>query len=647
MNHKSLISFLLFFFCLGNFSVQSEIKLPCFINNGMVLQRDLEVPVWGWASAGEKVQLEFKGKTYNTVTSKDGKWNLKLKPSKAGGPYQMIIKGSNSITIMDILIGDVWLCSGQSNMSFDMGTVADKYAKEIVSSENSQIRQFIVKRKYGFNATPDVETDLGWQSVNPKTITNFTAVGYFFAKEIYETYKVPIGLINCSYPGSPAQAWINESALKQFPAYYAKAIEYKDTAIVNKICKNNKRITDKWYNEVQQNDKGLQERWVSNSSDNYNDWGSLSMPDFWQGAGLKNITAGIVWLKKDIDLPTSLAGKNATLYLGNIVMSDSTYINGHKIGFVSNRYNSRKYLVDGQFLKKGKNTIMIRILSENAEGGFIKDKPYKLDIDGTSIDLSGNWQYKIGITSKPLQRGDITNFSYQPTSMYYGMLSPLIGYGIKGVIWYQGEGNCGNPKEYQSLFPVLINSWRNEWEQGDYPFLYVQLANFNPAVNEPGESNLAALQESQSMALSLPHTGMAVINDLGEWNDVHPSNKYDVGKRLALAAQKVAYHDKKIVSLGPTFLKMKIEGNKIIIAFSNIGSGLIVKGGKELKQFAIAGADKKFVWAKAKIIGNKVIVWSDKINLPVAVRYAWADNPQGSNLYNREGLPASCFRTDK
>ncbi len=647
MNNKLLISFMITFLCSLGLLVQSEIKLPCFINNGMVLQRDLEVPVWGWASAGEKVQLEFKGNTYNTVTGKNGKWNLKLKPSKAGGPYQMIIKGNNSITLKDILIGDVWFCSGQSNMSFDMGAVAEKYAKEIASSENSQIRQFMVNRKYSFNETPNAESELGWQRVNPQTVLKFTSVGYFFAKELYEKYKIPIGLINCSYPGTPAQCWINESVLKTFPAYSAKSIEYKDTAKVNRINRKDKIFVDNWYSDVKQNDKGLKEKWLSNSSDYFRDWDSVSMPNFWQNTALKDITAGVVWLEKDVNIPTSLAGKNGILYVGNIVMNDSTYINGVKVGSISHRYSPRVYKIDGNLLKEGKNTITVRVLTENTEGGFIKDKPYKLDIDGTTIDLTGNWKYKIGVNAKPLQRDNIINFAYQPTSMYYGMLSPLIGYGIKGVIWYQGEGNCWNPHEYQSLFPALIISWRREWKQGDFPFLYVQLANFNPAVNQPGESNLAALQEAQSMTLSLPNTGMAVINDLGEWNDIHPTNKYDVGKRLALTAQKVAYHDKKVVSSGPTFEKMKVDGNKIIITFSNIGSGLIVKGGGELKKFAIAGSDKKFVWAKAIIRGNKVIVWSDDIFSPVIARYAWADNPQGANLYNREGLPASCFRTDK
>lgn len=643
MNKKHLVFSTITFLFLLCFPIRSEVKLPCFINNGMVLQRDFMVPVWGWASVGEKIQIEFNGKIYNTITGDNHKWALKLKPSKAGGPYQMVIKGSNSIILNDILIGDVWMCSGQSNMAFEMNTVSDKYAKEIETSENNQIRQFMVNRKYGFTATLDVESNSGWQSVNQKSILKFTAVGYFFAKELFAKYKIPIGIINCSYPGTPAEAWVNETVLKSFPNYFTKATEFKDSTIVNNINIKDKILTENWYNHVKQNDQGIQDKWFL---PNYNskDWSTVVMPNFFQNVEFK---AGVVWLKKDFNIPASLAGKNATLYLGNIVMSDSTYINGQKVGSVGNRYNPRKYIIDGKLLKAGQNIIVVRVLSEKTEGGFVKDKPYKLDIDGTSIDLTGNWQYKTGVSVIPFQREKLTAFANQPTSMYYGMLSPLIGYGIKGVIWYQGEGNSGKPKEYQYLFPALINSWRSEWKQGDFPFLYVQLANFNPSVNEPGESRWAELQEAQSMTLAIPNTGMAVINDLGEWNDIHPSNKYDVGKRLAFLAQKVAYHDKKVISTGPTFQTMKIEGNKIIISFTNIGSGLIVKGGDELKQFSIAGSDKKFVWAKATIEGNKVIVFSEGLISPVSVRYAWADNPRGANLYNKEGLPASCFRTDK
>ena len=569
-----------------------------------------------------------------------------LNPTKSGGPFDMTIKASNTITIKDILIGDVWFCSGQSNMEFEMSKASEKYAKEIETSENKHIRQFLVKRRIGFNPNDDVETEDGWQSANSKSVLKFTAVGYFFAKNLYEKYKIPIGLINCSYGGTPAEAWINEEVLKEFPEYYAKAMEYKNTKLVDSIMQKDKQFTKNWYNQINHGDIGLSEKWYS---EKYNsaEWKTAAMPDFWQNFGLDNAEGAVVWFLKDIDIPASLAGKKAILRLGNIILKDSTYFNGIQVGSGTNKYTPRKYPIDGKLIKEGKNKIVVRVLNEYGDGGFIKDKPYQLEIDGTVIDLKGDWQYKLSVTTKPLLRDEVTRFQVQPTAMYYGMLSPIIGYGIKGVIWYQGESNTSRANEYRTLFPSLINSWRKEWNQGDFPFLFVQLANINKPKNEPGESKLAELQEAQLLTLSLPNTGMAVTNDIGEWNDVHPLNKADVGMRLALAAQKLAYNDKKVVYSGPTYVSHKIEGNKITITFSNIGTGLMAKGGGDLKYFSIADSSKKFMWANARIEGNKIIVWNDVITSPIAVRYAWADNPLGANLYNKEGLPASCFRTDK
>ncbi len=646
MIRRYLYSFLLGCLSLLSSVAFSQLRLPSIISDGIVLQRNMEIPVWGWAAPGETVRIDFMGETYTAVAGSDMKWKADLKPQNAGGPYEMKFTASNSLTLKDILVGDVWLCSGQSNMEFEMSKASEKYAKEIESSSNNQIRQFLVKRRISFNPYDDVETETGWQAVNPQTIMKFTAVGYFFAKNLYAKHKVPIGLINCSYGGTPAEAWVSEGVLQNYPHYLSKTLEYKDTALVNRITARDKQFAENWYRKLHEGDAGMHESWYLPEY-NSSSWASMSVPGFWQDAGLKNIDAGIVWFRKEIEVPASLAGKNAVLRLGNIILKDITYFNGIETGKTTNKYIPRKYSLDGSIVKEGKNLIAVRIVNESGKGGFIKDKPYVLEIDGDFIELAGDWQYKSGVASEPLLREDVTRFQSQGSSMYFGMLSPLIGYGIKGVIWYQGESNTGRAKEYQSLFPALITSWREEWKQGDFPFLFVQLANINEAKAMPGESRLAELQEAQAMALSLPNTGMAVANDIGEWNDVHPLNKSDVGLRLSLAAQKLAYGNKKVVHSGPTFESMKIKGYKIILSFSNTGSGLMVKGGGELKHFAIAGESGGFMWANAVIKDDKVIVWSDTISNPVAVRYAWADNPGVANLYNKEGLPASCFRTDK
>ena len=645
-NIKNCKQYLLIFVCYYfTANANAVVKPNIIFSDDMVLQRDKVIPVWGTANDGEKVNIEFVGQKYVTE-AKNGKWYLKLNPVKAGGPFEMKIVGTNTILIKNILMGDVWLCSGQSNMEYELYKSAEKYSNEIATSANNQIRQFLVKRKIDFNTSNDIESVNGWQAASPATVPNFTAVGYFFAKALYEKYKVPIGIINSSYGGTPAEAWMNENSLKDFPNYYANAMKYKDADLVDKTIEQDKVMVDNWYKKVNDGDIGSIEKWydlIYNSSD----WKTMQMPSFWQENNLIDVNARVVWFKKEINIAADDLGKDAVLKLGNIIQRDITYFNGVMVGTTGNKYLDRKYLIAAKLLKVGKNVITIRVLNESGDAGFIKDKPYQLELNKKIIELKGDWQYKLSSISNSLQRGEIISFQKEPTSMYHGMLEPLVGYAIKGVIWYQGESNISKNKEYRQLFTSLITQWRKEWGQGDFPFLFVQLANNNSAKSEPGESNLAALQEAQQQTLALPNTGMAVANDLGEWNDVHPKNKLDVGNRLALIAQKVAYGDDKVVYSGPVYQSMKIKNNKIILSFSNVGSGLIAKNGRELKYFSIADANKKFVWAKAKIVGNTIKVWNDDITSPIAVRYAWADNPEGANFYNREGLPASAFRTDK
>jgi sialate O-acetylesterase len=623
-----------------------QVRLPLLISDGMVLQRDANVKVWGWAEAGEKVTINFNGKTYDAAAGSDGKWTVTLSELKAGGPYNMEINGDNHITLKNILIGDVWVCSGQSNMELPMDRVKDKYPDVIARCDNPNIRQFIVPKRYDFQ-TPQENLQSGnWESANPQSVLHFTAVGYFFAKALYEKYNVPIGLINASLGGSPAQAWMSEDALKAFPEYIETAEKYKDSNYVNQIKEKDKAVNDAWYSRLGQLDKGLakgEKQWFDPNFDS-SGWSTMKLPGYWEDEGLGKVN-GVVWFRKEIDVPASMTGKPAKLLLGCIVDADTVYINGTIAGTTSYQYPPRNYDIPSDMLKAGKNIIVIRVVNTTGRGGFVKDKPYQLTAAGQTIDLKGQWQYKLGAVMDPLPGP--TFIQWQPLGLYNGMIAPLLNYSIKGVIWYQGESNTGKPLEYQKLFTALIADWRQKWNQGDFPFLYVQLANFMQAQDQPSESGWAMLREAQLKTLAVPNTGMAVITDIGEWNDIHPLNKEDVGKRLALAAQKIAYGDKKVVYSGPIYKSMKIEGNKIIITFTNIGGGLVAKGGDELKYFALAGADKKFLWAKTKIEADKVVVWNDQLANPVYVRYAWADNPQGANLYNKEGLPAASFRTDE
>lgn len=634
-------------FFLNSLAVQAKIKLPALISNGMVLQRDQQLAIWGWADSKEEITLAFNGRNYHTVTGTDRKWEIILPAQKAGGPFQMKINGENQISLTDILIGEVWLCSGQSNMEFIMRKASSKYEKEISESKNLKIRQFMVKRTWSFSIQDTIKHD-SWKTADPKNVLDFTAVGYFFAKSLYEKYGVPIGLINSSFGGTPVESWTSEEGLKTFPDVLAQIEPFKNPDNVNRILKDDQDKVANWYKNVQNTDEGLRqpkgENWYTNKID-LRDWKEMDMPGFFEEQQID--VDGVVWLKKEIRLPDHLAAAAAILDLGNITDEDITYVNGTIVGKTSSKHLARSYAVPAGLLVAGKNIITVRVLNKEKQGGFLKDKSYQLQVGQYKVPLSGTWKYRIGTKVQPLVTAALKQFSREPTVLFNSMIAPLIPYGIKGVIWYQGENNVGAAQKYQSFFPALIQDWRSQWQHGDFPFLFVQLANFLKEDANPEESSWALLREAQTKSLKLPNTGMAVIHDIGDWNDIHPLNKKDVGDRLALIAQKVAYLDQKIIYSGPVYQSSAIEGGQIVLSFTSVGGGLMAKEGTELKHFAIAGADKKFVWAKAKIIGNTVVVHSNNVKKPKFVRYAWANNPVGANLYNREGLPASSFRTDQ
>jgi sialate O-acetylesterase len=625
-------------------TVTAQVKLPRLISDNMVLQRDAKLTLWGWAAVGEKVSCRFINKTYMTTTGADSMWTITLPALKAGGPYDMEITGSNRIMIKNMLVGDVWVCSGQSNMELPMERVKEKYAAVIAQAANPAIRQFNVSTTYDFQQERKDFESGSWQSGDPQTVLQFTAVGYFFARTLYEKYKVPIGLIKASVGGSPAEAWLNAEALKVFPQHLEVAARYKRAGYIDRIRNNDKLIRDTWYQTLWQNDKGLHDatRWYDTAY-NVSGWSTMPVPGYWDEHGLKDVN-GVVWFRKDVEVPASMTGKPVKLLLGRIVDQDSVFVNGRFAGTTGYQYPPRRYELPAGLLHPGRNTIVVRVINNAGRGGFVSDKPYQLIAGDETLSLTGDWHFALGTTAPPLPSQ--TFVQYQPTGLFNAMISPLLNYRIKGVIWYQGESNAGRPVEYRTLFPAVINTWRQQWARGDFPFLFVQLANYMQTKDKPGESSWAMTREAQLKTLSLPNTGMAVITDLGEWNDIHPLNKEDVGKRLALWAQKQAYGDKKVVYSGPLYQSMIKQDNKIVLQFTSTGSGLMAKGNSELKQFAIAGADKKFVWAKAVIEGNRVVVWSEQVQDPVAVRYAWADNPEGANLYNKDGLPASSFRTD-
>ncbi|MHB9026562.1 MAG: sialate O-acetylesterase [Armatimonadota bacterium] len=490
-------------FLLAALPALADVKLPAVFCDNMVLQRGIADPVWGWAAPGEQVTVSIAGQQVKATAGADGNWKAKLAPLQAGGPFEMTVAGNNTLTLKNVMVGEVWVCSGQSNMEWVVRNV-NNAAQEIAAANYPGIRMFTVTKIISYE--PKANCTGWWAICSPQTVSAFSAVGYFFGRELHKALGVPVGLINTSWGGTPAQSWTDRQSYLDNPLL-KPTMDYTDSAM------------QKYANATE--------------------------------------TAMREWLAA---------------------------------------------------VDKAK-----------AEG-----KP---------------------LPTPPFVPGDPRSSAAMPTGLYNGMVAPLIPFGIAGAIWYQGESNAGQPALYRTLFPAMISGWRRAWGQGDFPFLFVQLANFYAQQTTPVESGWAELREAQTLTLALPNTGMATIIDIGEAGDIHPRNKQDVGKRLALWAQAQTYGKKDVVYSGPMYDSMTVEGNKIRLRFQHLGGGLVTKDGGPLKGFAIAGADGKFVWADTVIDGDSIVVSSAEVANPTIVRYAWANNPV-CNLYNKAGLPAVPFRTD-
>lgn len=601
--------------------LSAKVRLPRLVSDRMVLQRDTELDIWGWADPGEKVTVRFQGRHYDTETGADGCWHVLLPPQQAGGPFVLEV---NEIVIRDVLVGDVWLCSGQSNQETPIARLTDKFP-EINVSNNHMIRHYKVP-------TQDVKGELreeiagnaGWHSAIASDVMNWTALAYFFAQEAYEHTHVPVGMLVSSLGGSAIESWISLEHLKEFPQLLV------DQAAFDSL-------------KLARQDRGAG-RWQLPECDD-SDWATMTVPGYWRenGADIR----GTVWCRKTFDVPASMAGRHARLYMGTMVDSDSVFVNGTFVGFTSYTYPPRKYNIPAGVLREGKNVIAVRLTANGGNGGFVKDKRYAIVGDEAEIDLTGTWRYKTGIDQSEVQRlsARLANLDRTGSGLYNGMIYPIRHYRVKGAIWYQGETNAGNPAPYADYLKALITNWRELWQWSDMPFLLVQLPNFMEKKDRPTDSGWARIRDAQfRTALSVPHTELAVTYDVGEWNDIHPLDKKTVAHRLFLGARRLVYGE-KVNASGPLYKDMQVDGDRIVLSFTETGRGLACRG-KELKHFAIAGEDRKFVWAKAVIRGNKVVVSSPEVKHPVAVRYAWSDNPSDANLCNKDGLLASPFRTD-
>jgi sialate O-acetylesterase len=568
---------------------------------------------------------------------------------KAGGPFEMMIKGKNEILLNNILIGDIWVCSGQSNMEWPVSRV-NHVEMEIANADYPEIRLFTVPNK--ISSKPLLDTDeAGWLLCTPENIPPFSAVGYFFGRDLYQDLNVPIGLINTTWGGTVAESWTSRETISRDPDFQDR-LAVLENLNIPEVNEELEKEFDQWQAKLREMDAGYrQDRYTwADPGTNIQGWPTMQLPAFWEDQGLQEMD-GVVWFATDFELPAGVAQCGVEVNLGPIDDSDMVWINGQLVGQIFNHYNwNRKYTVDPKYLKEGMNRLVVRVEDYRGGGGIWGEKnQLYVKSDEFMKSLAGEWHYKVGtdkIPSDPPQ----TSFGPNsfPTLLYNAMINPLLPFGIKGAIWYQGEGNASRAYQYRRVFRQMIEDWRDHWGQGDFPFLFVQLANFMEVKPIPTESEWAELREAQTLTLSLPNTGMASAIDIGEADDIHPRNKQEVGRRLSLAALKIAY-DQDVVYSGPVYQSMRIEGNKAVIEFDHVGSGLEVHDPYGyLKGFTIAGADRKFHWARADLVDDHtVVIYSSEVDEPVAVRYGWADNPHDLDLYNREGLPANPFRTDE
>ena len=620
----------------------ADVTLPSVISNNMVLQQQSNARFWGWAAPGEMVEVKgswAKAFSVPATADNDGMWKLSLKTPKAGGPYTITVKGNNTIRLENILIGEVWVCSGQSNMQFRLPHVVNG-EQEVAEADYPQIRFFNVRGAYTAHPADDVSGS--WDECNPKSASGISAVAYFFGRKIHQKLNVPIGLISANLGATPARAWTSGKTLveKNMYAHEVKLVTDKET--IEKAKAKCRTDMDTWHKEIDKIDPGMVKKWYAADVD-ASTWKKVELPTTIESTEI-GLFDGMVWYRKTVDIPSDWAGKEMTVSLGAVDDQDVTYFNGKKIGGLNDNKRSRHYKIDGSLIKAGKNTVVVKVQDLGGGGGFMgKSEEMFLTSGDKTISLAGPWLYKVGSTRSSwprTPRGLPQVHARYPSALFNGMISPLTSSTIKGAIWYQGENDVSGVVWYRPLFPNLIQSWRDAWGLGDFPFYHVQLPPY-----DYGNSNSAFLREVQMKTLSMKNVGMAVTLDVGDYHNIHPNNKKDVGERLARWALAKDYGQKELVCSGPIYKGMKIEGAKIRLSFDYTGSGLLACDG-ELANFAIAGADKNFVPAKATIENSTIIVSRDGVDKPVAVRYAF-DNAGVPSLFNKEGLPASSFRTDR
>ncbi len=630
---------------------ETVVKLAAVFNDHAVFQREKPVPVWGWTKPLTLVEAELGPVAAATRSGADGRFMLRLPPLSAGGPFELkVTSAGETVVVRDVLIGEVWIASGQSNMQWTLSACSAQGDEAIKAAAKNGLRMFTVPNKALVGRQSDVDAE--WLVASPKTAPAFSAVAYHFADKLHATLGVPVGILNTSWGGTIVEAWTSREALIQNPDARAWT-ECYEAALFSPDFWGGKT---EWELSLPADpgNRGEADGWAEPGCCD-DDWPGMTLPGNWQSAG-HNIS-GVFWFRREVELPAEWEGKDLSLKIGGVDKQDITYFNGVQVGATGTGFEDtywnrpRDYEVPGSLVKAGRNVIAVRAYSFVYCGGMNgpaeRMNLSRADGQGPAIPLAGDWKYKIehdfGFVSPapPMGPGNPNS----PYMLFDNMIFPLVPYAIRGAIWYQGESNADKAAQYRGMMTSMIRDWRRVWGQGDFPFIQVQLANFTEAADYQDKSDWARLREAQFMTLSEPMTGMAVIIDVGEAEDIHPHDKRSVGHRLAQWALVETYGQAGVAS-GPLYTGMTIEKGRVRISFRNVGAGLVARGGDAPSHFMIAGLDRTFHPAAASIDGNAVVVWSKDVPAPVAVRYAWSNNPEGCNLYNQDGFPASPFRTD-
>lgn len=632
-------------------AAMANVSLSSIFTDNMVLQQQSDVPLWGKADAGEKIKVStsWNDQAYETAAGADGKWMLKVNTPAAGfTPYEISINGKNAIVLKNILIGEVWVCSGQSNMEMPLagwGKVLN-YEKEIAEANYPSIRLLRVANTSANQPQQEAKLEgAGWVECSPATIPEFSSIAYFFARDLLKNRNFPVGLIDTNWGGTVAEAWTSASLLKLMPDFADEVRKIGSTSEEEAIKIFQEEFAA-WDRKVKEADKGYADGkalWASAGFDDTG-WKSMKLPALWEDQ-LPGFD-GIVWFRKTVELPNAMRGKELTLSLAMIDDNERTFCNGEAIGSTDGYDKQRVYQIPGTLTKNGRLQLAVRVLDTGGGGGIYGEESKLFLARGKEkISLAGDWKFSVSADLKSVPRVPLNpeGNPNRPSVLYNAMINPLVPFTIRGAIWYQGESNAGRAVQYRDLFPLMISDWRKQWGE-EFDFYFVQLASFMAREDEPAESAWAELREAQTMTLHLDHTGMAVTTDIGDAIDIHPKNKQEVGRRLALIARAKSYNE-KIGYSGPLYRNYQVEGDEIRLCF-DFGEALNSSDGKALRGFAIAGPDRKFYWAEAVIDGDEIVVSSPKVSHPLAVRYGWANNPD-CNLTNQTGLPASPFRTDQ